>query len=108
MVSPKFYRNPKLDKVFDELRPILRAKLVSGEYGKPLNEAQQPLAPLQQLQQQLLEHLHNCRQQIAYYTALENIYQERYRQLLEPTSCLSYNTSHTKKSANANDDNRVD
>ncbi len=84
MSSPnKFYRNPKYDKIFDELRPIMSAMLISGEFGRPLNEVEQPLTPPQQLQKQLLKHLDNCRQQIAFYTALENIYQQRYLQLFE-------------------------
>ena len=96
MAYPKYYRDTKMDKICDKIRPIIRAKLVAGEYGKRLNDVEQLLTPQQQSQQQLLRCLDNCRQEIAFYTALENIYQERYRQSLESTSCLPHNTSLKK------------
>ena len=93
MAYPKIWRDPKLDKVFDGLRPLHRARLVSGEYGKPLNEAGQPVERLQQSPQQLLECLDNCRQQIAFYTELERIYRERLEKLRQPCSSLPCHTS---------------
>lgn len=96
MASPKYYRDTKLDKIFDEIRPEIKALIASQSFGQPYPVVQHTSPSFRQSQQQLLELIENCRQQIEFYTHLKSIYQERLSQVLESPVCLPYNTSFKK------------
>ena len=94
MTSPKFYRNPKLDKIFDEIRPEIRAMIASQSFGQPYHEVQHNTPSFQQSQQQLLELIDHCHQQVEFYAHLGNIYRER---LAEASELPSYPPCSTSK-----------
>ena len=97
MASPKFYRDTKLDKVFDELSPIHTAMFIAGEFGRECVAGEKPLELTQLSHKRLLllltpcvrECQHPFLKQVA--VALSNICREK---LLQERQ-LSQDSSHS-------------
>lgn len=103
MTIPRVYRCPKIDEIFDELRPKIRAMLVSAELDRALCGTPQPSRLSQLSPQQSLRLIECCRQQIEFYNLLQNTFLKNISQVHELSFCLPSDTPKANVSSNGDD-----
>jgi hypothetical protein len=84
--SKKTFFDKELNKVIDELSPVLRAMAASGYYGNQVHGYGQPLQSHQQSLEQLRLFLLHCQYMAEFYCALGNIYEEKIQKLNQQSS----------------------